>query len=423
MLSSVAWLLGEKLLRLLGGLVVGIWFARYLGPHDLGVFNYALAWVTLFGAFAWLGLGEAVVRDLVRAPEKKDEILGTVFFLRICGSVVSVSVCLIAFGVFKGDDPLLLALVAASSSAVLITEPFGTIAMWFQACTNARPVVLARNFPFFAMLAARCLLIYLEAPLVTFAWLLCVEAALTALGLAWVYRRDGGRVTTWRLDRRHLLRLLQEGLPIMLAALLASLYMRIDQIMLGDLGGYEAVGVYTAATRLSETWWMVPAVLAQALAPKLLFQAAGGPEESQRRLKKMFALMFWLALPIAVAMSFASTPLVIWLFGPRFEAAGMVLAVHAWTAIFVFVDAPASQFLVSRNLQRFLVAKSGIGLTVNVLLNFALIPQWGALGAATATVLAYGFSGFLGYWLFAETRQVGRSQVQGILLPFARERA
>ncbi|MDE5124445.1 MAG: oligosaccharide flippase family protein, partial [Trichodesmium sp. St19_bin1] len=78
-IGNTAWLLGDKFLRMGFGLLIGVWVARYLGPEKFGLLNYAIAFVSLFNVFATLGLNNIVVRELVRKPSEKGEILGTSF--------------------------------------------------------------------------------------------------------------------------------------------------------------------------------------------------------------------------------------------------------------------------------------------------------------------------------------------------------
>ncbi len=56
----------EKICRVFGALVVGIWLARYLGPDDFGVFNYALAYISFFMLFVNFGFDQIVVREIVK---------------------------------------------------------------------------------------------------------------------------------------------------------------------------------------------------------------------------------------------------------------------------------------------------------------------------------------------------------------------
>ena len=67
----------EQMLRMVAGLLVGVWVARYLGPEQFGVFSYSVAFVALFTTIGKLGLDGIVVRDLVNDPQKRDDYLGT----------------------------------------------------------------------------------------------------------------------------------------------------------------------------------------------------------------------------------------------------------------------------------------------------------------------------------------------------------
>src|SRR5450830_791997 len=87
-LSNASWMFAERILRLIAGLFVGVWVARYLGPEQFGVFSYALAFVAIFGNIAKLGLDDIVVRDLVQAPDKADVYLGTAFWLKSFGAAI-----------------------------------------------------------------------------------------------------------------------------------------------------------------------------------------------------------------------------------------------------------------------------------------------------------------------------------------------
>ncbi|MDP3051062.1 MAG: oligosaccharide flippase family protein, partial [Eubacteriales bacterium] len=82
-LANIGWLTGDNILRMGVGLFVGVWVARYLGPEQYGTLNYAIAIVGLFSAFSKLGLDGIVVRNIVRDPSSKDEILGTACVLKI----------------------------------------------------------------------------------------------------------------------------------------------------------------------------------------------------------------------------------------------------------------------------------------------------------------------------------------------------
>ena len=86
--ANTTWLLGERVLRMVVSLFVGIYVARYLGPERFGLLSYTLSFVWLFSSLASFGLDDILVRELVQSPEKRNNLLGTVFWLKVCGTAV-----------------------------------------------------------------------------------------------------------------------------------------------------------------------------------------------------------------------------------------------------------------------------------------------------------------------------------------------
>ena len=80
--SNIGWLFADRLVRQGLGLLVLIWMARYLGPAQFGLLNYAAAYVALVWSFTDLGLSSIVVRNLVKKPNEMPATLGAAFFLR-----------------------------------------------------------------------------------------------------------------------------------------------------------------------------------------------------------------------------------------------------------------------------------------------------------------------------------------------------
>ena len=77
--ANTSWLLGERVLRMIISLFVGIYVARYLGPERFGLLSYSVSFVWLFSSLASFGLNNILVRELVQSPEQRNNLLGTVF--------------------------------------------------------------------------------------------------------------------------------------------------------------------------------------------------------------------------------------------------------------------------------------------------------------------------------------------------------
>ena len=126
--------------------------------------------------------------------------------------------------------------------------------------------------------------------------------------------------------------------------------------------------------------------------------------------------MVWLSVAVALPMTFLSTPIVTLLFGENFSASGTVLAIHIWAAVFVFLGVASSKWFLAENRQMLSFQRTALGAVVNVILNFLLIPDFGPIGAAIATVVSYATAAFLFDVAQQETRQMFAMKVRSLNL-------
>jgi PST family polysaccharide transporter len=187
--------------------------------------------------------------------------------------------------------------------------------------------------------------------------------------------------------------------------------------MLRQMTGTHAVGIYAAAVRLSELWYFIPVALASSLLPALLRSRERGAGFYRERLQQFFDLNAGLAYLLAGPLWLASGWIVRVAYGPAFAEAGPVLAVHIWACVFVFLGVARGQWLVNEGLTKFYLGATLAGAGANVLLNLMLIPRWGPLGAAWATLASYGLSAWLSSFGHPAVREVAGLQTRALLLP------
>lgn len=394
-IGNTGWLVAESVFRMLLGLVVGIWLARYLGPSAFGELNYALALVGMFSVVASLGIDSNIVRDIVRDPDKNHEILGTVFRLKLVGGVIAALLSVLAVSILRSDHPQTIFLVAIMAAGMVFLS-VETISLWFQAQVQSKHSVYAKNLAYVLGALIRVGLIINEAPLIAFAWAGLVEASTAAFGLVLVYRLKLGYFPlAWATSWSRAKNILREGWPLLFSSISTILYMRLDMLMLGEISGDRAVGIYGVATRLSEAWYFLPVAIVSSLQPGLVKAKELGSEQYAKRLFQMYRLMAAFSGTVSLLVLFAAEPLVNFLYGSLYTEAGVVLALHVWGSVAVFLGVVSTQYLIIENLQKISLYKSTIGLVCNVVLNYLLIPSHGPIGAAVATLLSYFFSTFL----------------------------
>jgi len=391
-LTNIGWLFSERVLRMGIGLVVGVWLARYLGPEQFGLLNYALAFVSLFVAIATLGLQDIAVRDMVNNPSEAPEILGTSFLLRLFGGLTSLVLIFASINYFQTDDTLASTIIVIIGFT-LIFQASEVVKCWFESQVMSKYIVWMQNGVFLIGAAIKVFLILTHAPLLAFVWVIFFEALAIAVGMFAVYLWKAGQLSAWRPKLARAKRLLRDSWPLILSAIAVTVYMRIDQIMLGQMMGSKAVGIYTAAVRISEVWYFIPVAIVASVFPAIL-DAKKKKNESlyKQRLQKLYDLMVLLTLAVALPMTFLSDWIVVLLFGHAYTDAGVILAIHIWATLFVFLGVASEKWFLAENRQILSFQRTLLGALVNIGLNIYMIPKFGIIGAAYATVISQAFA-------------------------------
>lgn len=414
-LGNTGWLFFDKMLRMGVGLVVGVWVARYLGPEQFGAFNFAIAFVALFGAFASLGLDGIVVRDIVREPERKYEILSSAFILKLCGGIVAFVISLLAVFLMRPAESQthwLVGIIAAG----MIFQSFDAIDLWFQSQVKSKYSVIAKNSAFIALALVRVVLILNKAQLTAFAWAALAEIIVGATGLVLFYRKKQPFIASWCPKINTARRLVMESWPLMLSGLAIMVYVKIDQVMLGVIVGDRAVGVYSAAIKLSEIWYFVPVAIVSSLVPSIMQIKQQDEISYNIKLQRIFDTMSFLAYIVVIPVSLLSNIIITTLYGRSYDEASIILTIHVWAGIFVFLGVTRNLWILAEGCAKISLYTTIVGALLNITLNLYLIPKYYALGAAIATVISYCISDYIIFIIVPSLRKMGIMMTKSLLL-------
>ena len=415
-ISNTGWLFFDNVLRMGVGLLVGVWVARYLGPDQYGQLSYALAFVALFSSLANLGLDSIVVRNIVRSSTTKDEILGTVFVLKLMGGATAFGVTIAAILPLRPADNLTHWLVGITAAG-MIFQAFDTIDYWFQSQVQSKFTVIARNIVFLLLSTVKIVLVIAKAPLIAFAWAGLAETILGAMGLMAAYRVSGRFLKAWRATLGLAKELLRDSWPLIFSGIVSMIYLRIDQVMLGQMVSNEEVGIYSAAVRLAEVWYFIPMAIYSSVLPSIVEAKAVSDELFYGRLQKFYNMMAFIGYAVALPVTFLAGWIVELLFGAAYARAGSMLAVLIWAGLFVNLGVARSSFLMSMNWTRVHLMTVFLGSIINVALNFLLIPRYGGMGAVIASCVAYWVAAHGSCYLYKPLLRTGNMLTKAIFYP------
>jgi len=412
--DNTTWLLVDKIIRLGVGLIVGVWVTRYLGPHQFGLLSYAQAFVSIFSSIALMGLDGIVMRDILRTPEKREEILGSAFYLKIVGGCACLVLSLGALLLLHPSDRITLALVAIIASGSVF-QSFDVIGLWFQSQVKSKYIVIARNSAFLILSIVKILLIMSSASLASFAVAGLAETILGSALLVYIYQRHEGYPVFWKGSMTRASTLVKESWPLVLSGISVMVYMRIDQIMLSEMASSQEVGVYSAAVRLSEICYFIPLIIVSSVFPSIIKFRETSSQLYYDKLQELFRFIAKLSYSIVIPISILSNSIVAVLYGKAFIGAGPILAIHIWSSIFVFIGVAQSPWNIAEGYMKLSLKRTTTGAVCNILLNLILIPLFGGMGAAIATLISQALSAYVLNMFDIRTRPIFIQQTLALL--------
>lgn len=413
--ANTGWLFADRIFRMGIGLVVGVWVARYLGPEQFGLYNYAIAFASVFNTAANLGLNSIVIRNIVREPSSKNEILGTAFTLKLIAQIAALILAVIIICLLRPNNSLTHWLVGIVTAG-MIFEAFNVIDFWFQSQVQSKYTVLAQNVGFGLTSFGKIMLLNMQAPLIMFAWIWSAEIALGAVGLVIAYQCKGHFLKAWRFSFSCAKGLLKDSWTLILSSVMVIVYMRIDQIMLGQMLGDQAVGIYSVAVKISELWYFVPFVIANSFFPSIVKTKQTNEDLYYNQIQNLFYLLSLLAYVVAILVTLKSNQIITLLYGDGYAQASSILIIHIWTGLFASLGFVRGLWIISEGLMMYAFASSAGGACINIVLNYFFIPKFGVIGAAISTVIAQIFATYLASFLFASTRKIFMMQTKAIVM-------
>ena len=398
--KNISWLFFDKLFRMAYGIFVSVLVARYLGPVAFGELNFSIAFVYVFLVISSLGMEQVLVRDLTLSKETRNQIISTSLMMRgLASGIIYLLVVIIAIYCNPNINTSILIIIIGTQILFQITDVFFTI---FMAEVNSKYVVLAKNLGFLLSGIIKIIFVYIKLSLVWFAIATVVEFSVCTALIIWFFKRKTDINISLKYWNKEIgKQILNSSYPLIISSVFYVIYTKLDQVMLGYLTSSDEVGYYAVAAKLSEVWYFIPSAIVNSFYPELVKL-----NSFKILTMRLMTVLSALALCIALLFTFFSDILIQTLYGLEYITSGKVLTIHIWSCIIVFSAVVSGAWFVINRLEKYSFYRTGTGALVNVGLNFALIPAYGAIGAAAATLVAKIIASYLMNGMFAKTKPV-----------------
>ena len=376
--------------------------ARTLGPQNFGELSYAQSVVGILALFS--ALVGALYRDLVRHKDKENIFLGTAWVIGFSAAFITTALALLYIIVIPHDQLTMWVIGILCISQFF--SPFSIITNVFYAKTETKWLSLVNLVIHIAMSLLKIMAMLLGHGVLILAVIMVVEQIIMAVSYLTLYvLSHKGSPWSWKFDLSYAKTLVADSFPIMIIAASGIVSARVDQIFLKHLIDTTTVGLYNVAVQLSEIWHLIPGMLMMALFPSIINSRKVNMHTYRARLASLGGLFLLYSLALAILISVLSHIIVPMIYGVAFLDSVSILQIYIWSMPGLVLSLLISNFLIAENMRKIQIVSAILPMLINVILNLILIPRFGALGAAWATVISYSFAPLI-FLFYANARSV-----------------
>ncbi|MBU2891925.1 flippase [Colwellia sp. D2M02] len=399
-------LVGEKAILLGMGFITSVLMARIGGPAFFGDFSYITAFVALFIPLCSMGLNSVSTKYFVLYPKHNHIHFKTILLLRALGAVFCITIGTLAALFFLPTNEstiyILVLLALQSFSFIYLVEHY------YLAKQKVTYTLKIRLIVCLLISVGKIIALLLEYSLLTLILIHGLEFILIGISYITLYyqhKPTQKEQLYTRLSTGTALAFFHKGKWLLLSSFAAILYLKIDQVMLASMYGTEEVAFYAAASKLSEFWYVFPVLIANVFHPKLLKLKQQGQVLYSHFLLKSLSYMVAISLLISTVIFILAPMIINIIYGEEYKASASILSIHIFATLFIFQRAIFSKWLIIEGHYKFSLFSHAAGAITNITLNLILIPNYGGVGAAWATLLSYMVASFLSLIVTRKTRE------------------
>lgn len=410
-LKNASWMVGCKVVQSLLSLVIGMITARYLGPSNYGVVSYVASVVAFVLPIMQLGLNQTIVKEFINSPQDEGKILGTAILFNIISSIFcmlgSIAFVMVAEA---GDKETLI--VCILYSFTILFQATEMTQYWFQAKLLSKYSSIASLLAYVIVTIYKILLLITQKSVIWFAFSNVLDYILISFILLIIYKKLGGQ--RFSFDFSLGLRMLSRSKYYIIPSLMVRIFQHTDKIMINTMLGKVETGVYSAAiTCIGISGFVFSAVIDSAR-PIVLESKKQDRVQYENNMVRLYCVVTYLSLFQSVIMTVLAKPIIMVMYGEKYLGSVVILMVAVWYVTFSYYGSVRNVWILAEGLQRYLLPINIIGASLNVLLNFLLIPSFGGVGAAIASFITQFFSNVIMGFIIAPIRENNKYLIKGI---------
>lgn len=418
--KNSSWIVFQNIFTMILGVVITGVIARYFGTEKYGIFNYILSITSLFSGIASIGIYHIATKDLTQRPEDEGKILGTSFTIRLIAAILLVIAAETTVCIMTHNDSTSM-VIGILLSLMMLFSCSEVIDYYATANLKVKYLAVSKCISYIIFAVLKILIVVLKLDIRYYTATYLIEGIIYAIFLSISYKlihKNIGKTCKWSFDKDYAKKLLSNCWYFALSSIMVTIYMRIDQVMLGKMiEDKSQVGIYSAAVRIAEMWAFVPNSIISSFKPVIMkYKGENNNKEYVKNLQRLYDISSLVSILFAIGITIFARLIIMILYGKAFLEASKILYILIWGIWFGILGNVHYVWLICENKGKYSLFYSATGSISNIIFNAILIPKYGMYGAAIATLISQFIANIVSFGIFKETRVLSKFAIKAILL-------
>lgn len=386
--NNMSWLLISQIIASICAFIWTILMARYLEVSEYGIFGFATSFSGMIAITMDLGISTHIVRHIATDYDSAPKYLGNAIPLKCLFTIGTLILTLIILILMKSDD--LTIKVTLLFTIEMIIKSFITLLNGsFQAFEEGKYQSIGNTLLNVILLIFILISIFSDFGIygIAFSYILANIIALTYV--YYVFTENISK-PNFELDLEFCKKITLYSLPFAINGLLYTIYYSIDVVMLTNMIGSYATGIYNATYKLIFILTLFYTIYTAVIFPVMSKFYKNDGKMLLISFEKSIKYLMFIIIPIAIVTMIYSLDIIQLIYGNKYDAASPVLSILIWTVCLLFISGANNSLLNASHKETTLTKIYAIAALFNIILNFILIPYLSYNGAAITTVLSDG---------------------------------
>lgn len=384
--KNMSWLLISQIITSICGFIWTILMARYLGVEEYGIFGFAVSLTGILCILFDLGIGIHSVRHIATNYDSAPKYLGNAIPLKGLFSICGFVIIFIVLVLMRADE-LTIIVTLLFAIEQIIKKFVELMNATFQAFEEGKYQGILNTLMNVILFIFIIIAIYCDLRLYGIAFAYILSNILALIYGYYILNKHIAK-PNYEFDKTFCKNITLAAIPFAATAILTSIYYSIDMVMLTNMVGSYATGIYNATYKLISVLTLFYGIYTAVIFPVMSKFYKNDEKMLLVSYEKSIKYLMLVIIPLAIATMFYSTDIIHLIYGHEYKAADSVLSILIWTVCLLFISG-AGNTLLNASYKEVSVTKIYfVAAIFNVVLNLLLIPYLSYIGAAITTVLS-----------------------------------